>query len=69
MRKLDISELEAVAAIAEVNKRGAVMLVCAGGRDITIFPPEKIPPSLHERISRYFESIRIILLARASFAR
>jgi hypothetical protein len=67
MSQLDTSELEAVAAIAEVNKRGAVMLVYPGGRHIRIFPPGKLPLSLHERISRHFETIRSILLSRAAF--
>jgi hypothetical protein len=69
MRQLDIGELAAVAAIAEVNKRGAVVLVAPGGEEIKIFPPDKIPASLYERIARYFEPIRTILLARAAATR
>jgi hypothetical protein len=69
MRQLDIEELEAVAAIAEVRKRGAVMLVSPGGRHITIFPRQKIPPSLHTRISRHFAPIRSILLSLSSHTR
>ncbi len=67
MTPLDTSELEAVAVIAEVNQRGAVMLVCRGGRHIMILPPRDIPPSLRERIRRHFETIRSILVSRAGF--
>jgi hypothetical protein len=67
MRHLDISELEAVAVIAEVQKRGAVMLVSPGGRYIEVFPPEKVPHSLYLRLCRYIEPVRDILLSRAAF--
>jgi hypothetical protein len=69
MRQLDIPELEAVAAITEVNRRGAVLLVYPSGRHIRIFPPGKVPPFLQQRIVRYFEPIRNILLSRALFAK
>ena len=48
---------------------GAVLLVYPGGRQIRIFPPGKVPAALQQRIIRYFEPIRNILLSRALFAK
>jgi hypothetical protein len=67
MIRLNISELEAVAAIAEVRKRGAVLLVSPGGQDIVIFPSGKLPSALLERLNQHLDSIRAILLSRAMF--
>jgi hypothetical protein len=65
--RLDVSELQAVAVIAEVQRRGAVMLVTPGGCYINVFPPGRIPHSLHVRLCQHFQRIRAILLSRAAF--